>query len=123
MFLESEAIIGTMTELMNEHGLPSLSVHDSLIVSAAHVTVAFSILERWYEAVSGINPELTVRVPSGLDARCYPGPWDCVPAHSIGIRSRVHSVSAFWYAFTASSSRAVPTSRSPSVCSTLPRFI
>jgi hypothetical protein len=46
----------------------------------------------------------------------------CVPAQSSGTRSRVRSSSTARYADTASSSRAVPLSRAPSVSSARPRL-
>jgi len=58
MYLESEAVIGTMLELMHEHGIPSLSVHDSLIVPIRRMDDANSILERRYRKLSGITPYL-----------------------------------------------------------------
>jgi len=58
MFAESEAILGTMLTLMDEHGVPSLCVHDSLIVGRPHLALAKGILEKRYQHVCGIKPVL-----------------------------------------------------------------
>ena len=61
MYLESEAVIGTMMELMREHGVPSLSVHDSIMVPRQRADDACAILKRRYKGISGITPHLEVR--------------------------------------------------------------
>jgi hypothetical protein len=68
MYRESEAAIGTMLELMRQHDVPSLSVHDSIIVPIRRANDACSILKRWYREVSGIVPHLQTRLPSSLSA-------------------------------------------------------
>jgi hypothetical protein len=40
MYIESEAVIGSMLTLMRDHQVPSLPVHDSLIVPASKFNVA-----------------------------------------------------------------------------------
>ena len=60
MFLESEAIVGTMLRLMQEHRTASLSVHDSLIVPKSKLDVAREILSVEYERATGVRPELKV---------------------------------------------------------------
>jgi hypothetical protein len=60
MYKESEAVIGTMLELINEHDRPSLSVHDGIIVPMRGMEDACSILQRRYKEVSGIAPSLSV---------------------------------------------------------------
>ena len=60
MYLESEAVIGTMLELMRDHDIPSLSVHDSLIVPIGRIDQAGSILGRRYTEMSGISPYLRI---------------------------------------------------------------
>ena len=59
MFAESNAIIGTMTELMRLD-IPSLSVHDSLIVRRSDTEVATKAMERNFLVACGIVPKLTV---------------------------------------------------------------
>jgi hypothetical protein len=62
MYLESEAVIGTMLELMHEHDCPSLSVHDSLIVPIRMMDKARAILERRYREVAGTAPYLRIEL-------------------------------------------------------------
>jgi hypothetical protein len=59
MFHESQAMLGTMLELMRRE-VPSLSVHDSLIVRETDGDLAQSLLKQHYERFSGIVPELKV---------------------------------------------------------------
>lgn len=61
MFHESEAMLGTMLELMDSHGIPSLTVHDSLIVRESDVEQAQEALRRHYKKVCGIEPFLVVK--------------------------------------------------------------
>jgi hypothetical protein len=55
MFVESEAILGTMIALM-DRGIPSLSVHDSLIVPQQHEATATELLRSIYGAVTTATP-------------------------------------------------------------------
>jgi hypothetical protein len=59
MFHESEAMVGAMLELMKD-GVPSLCVHDSLIVKEMDVALAESVLRSNYERMAGITPGLKV---------------------------------------------------------------
>ncbi|MGB5950118.1 MAG: hypothetical protein WBG82_12420 [Parvibaculum sp.] len=56
-FYESEAVIGTMLELLKA-GIPSLPVHDSLVVPKNAKSKAKAILERQYKTLCGIKPRL-----------------------------------------------------------------
>ena len=60
MFTESEAVVGTMLEFMDQHQIPSLSVHDSLIVRKKDQALAEEVLKRRYEGACGIKPALEV---------------------------------------------------------------
>jgi hypothetical protein len=71
MYKESEAVIGTMLELMRMHQVPSLSVHDSVIVPVSRFAHACSILERRYKEVSGVKPFLNVRTAPGIYAAAW----------------------------------------------------
>ena len=62
MFIESQAMIGAMRELM-EQGIPSLSVHDSLIVPVSKRKIAEDALSRHYLRETGADPVLTVHDP------------------------------------------------------------
>ncbi len=61
MFLESKAIITTMTDLM-EQDIPSLSVHDSLVLPASKRAVAEKVLSARYRWATGAMPKLVVRL-------------------------------------------------------------
>jgi hypothetical protein len=60
MFQESEAMISAMLDLMQEHFVPSLSVHDSLIVPASQRSLAARRLAFHYRWVIGVEPTLKV---------------------------------------------------------------
>lgn len=65
MFHESEAMLGAMLELMDDYGIPSLTVHDSLIVRESDVDTAQKALKRSYHRVCGIEPFLVVKSTGG----------------------------------------------------------
>jgi hypothetical protein len=68
-FREAEAVIGTMLILMREHGVPSYSMHDGIIVPMSKARLARDVLMREFRSVIGVEPTLTVE-PEGahLDA-------------------------------------------------------
>jgi hypothetical protein len=59
-FLEAEAVIGTMLILMREHGVPTLSMHDGIIVPRSQADLAKTILSKEFHRVVGVTPTLTV---------------------------------------------------------------
>ncbi len=59
MFTESEVIIGTMVRLMVQ-GIPSLPVHDSLLVPAALSDQAAEIMTNQFKALVGCTPLIKV---------------------------------------------------------------
>jgi len=61
MFIESEIIIGTMLELMNDHKLPSLPVHDCIIVRKSDQELAIRILFEHFYKHTGLVPKLKVK--------------------------------------------------------------
>jgi hypothetical protein len=65
MFIESQAMLGAMSELMSV-GIPSLSVHDSLIVPVFKREIAERVLNEHYLKEAGAVPVLRVnyRLPS-----------------------------------------------------------
>jgi hypothetical protein len=72
MWIESEAIISTMLELKRERNVPSLAVHDSLLVPQSQRRLAEWKLHVCYERVTGVLPIVQMRgVPEG-----WPEPWD-----------------------------------------------
>jgi hypothetical protein len=58
MFIESEAIIGAMLTLMRNHQVPSLPVHDSLIVPASKFLVAKGALVHHFRMQTKVIPRL-----------------------------------------------------------------
>lgn len=59
MFIESEAVVGTMLALI-ERGVPSLPVHDSLIVPRAEARRAADMLEEEFSSRVGVRPVLKI---------------------------------------------------------------
>ena len=64
MYIESQAILETMLELMGEQ-IPSLAVHDSIIVPISIAQKARSVLTRHYEKFAKVTPVLKTRFPEG----------------------------------------------------------
>jgi hypothetical protein len=60
MYLESEAVLRTMLAL-KEEGVPSLSVHDSLIVPVSHEERARKMLVDIYAATTTATPQVTLK--------------------------------------------------------------
>lgn len=63
MFVESQVIIGTMLELMRDHGVPSMPVHDSLIVPFTQMRLAERILREQFQRKTGVVPRLETNSP------------------------------------------------------------
>jgi hypothetical protein len=61
MFVESEAIVGTMINLMKVYKVPSLCVHDSVIVPAGEVQLAAGLLACHYLWRVGLFPRLSTK--------------------------------------------------------------
>jgi hypothetical protein len=59
-YREAEAIVGTMLILMREHSVPSLSMHDGIIVPRSRADLAKGVLTREFRRVVGVEPMLTV---------------------------------------------------------------
>jgi hypothetical protein len=62
MFLESEAMLGAMIQLMSQ-GIPSLTVHDSLIVPVSKRDIAQEVLKDHYRQQTGAWPVLNLEYP------------------------------------------------------------
>jgi hypothetical protein len=58
MYIESESIIGAMLTLMRDHQVPSLPVHDSLIVPVSKFKVAKEALIHHFRKQTGVVPRL-----------------------------------------------------------------
>lgn len=61
MFIESEVIIGTMQELMLKHQVPSLPIHDCIIVRKSDQELAIRVLSEQFRKIVGIEPRLKVK--------------------------------------------------------------
>ena len=61
MFIESEVIISTMQELMLKHQVPSLPVHDCIIVRKSDQELGMSVLLDQFRKIVGIEPRLKVK--------------------------------------------------------------
>jgi hypothetical protein len=61
MFLEAEIIISTMLRLKREHGIPSLPVHDSVLVAHKHRDIAASFLSEEFHKRAGVTPRLKIK--------------------------------------------------------------
>lgn len=59
-FREAEAVIGTMMILMRRHHVPSLSMHDGIIVPRSKADLAKATLASEFRRVVGTTPILTV---------------------------------------------------------------
>jgi hypothetical protein len=69
MYLESEAVLGTMLALQAE-GIPSLSVHDSLIVPLDSKQMARDTLHEQYRVTTGATPYIVTRYPAPTTLSC-----------------------------------------------------
>jgi hypothetical protein len=53
-------VLGTMLILMRSHGVPSLSMHDGIIVPRSKAELAKRVLSEQYRHFVGVTPMLTV---------------------------------------------------------------
>lgn len=60
-FHESEAVIGSVMELKDKHGILALPIHDSLIVKRFDREIAGRVLARQYCDRFGFEPKITVK--------------------------------------------------------------
>jgi hypothetical protein len=66
-FIESEAVIGTMLILMRTYDVPSLAMHDGILVPRSRVELAKKVLTERFRKVVGIEPMLTVEMAEQSD--------------------------------------------------------
>lgn len=57
MYLEAEAMMRAMLQLKRAYGIPSLTVHDSIIVRERDVCAAAEAVTRNFKSVCGVEPE------------------------------------------------------------------
>jgi hypothetical protein len=67
MWLESTAMFSTMLNLKRENSVPSLSVHDSLIVPASKAEIAEEAIKLKFQAQHNVEPLLKVNPPTPSD--------------------------------------------------------
>jgi hypothetical protein len=82
MFIESEAMLGAMVQLMNKR-IPSLSVHDSLIVPVSKQEIAEQVLREHYLKETGAVPVLRVSDPK-LHELAMRSPSEASSTNSLG---------------------------------------
>jgi len=63
MWIESNVIQSTMLELKREHEIPSLSVHDSLIVPAQSAEIVSAVLKEKFQSQREVTPLLKINWP------------------------------------------------------------
>jgi BarA-like signal transduction histidine kinase len=63
MWLESAVMFSTMLDLKDQHGTPSLTVHDSLIVPVSKAEVASETLKSRFQAQQKVVPRLKINWP------------------------------------------------------------
>lgn len=68
--IEASAILETLMELMENHGIASLPVHDSVIVPASKADLAAGVLSRRFKAAAKVYPTLVIR-GDGAAERSY----------------------------------------------------
>ena len=61
-FIESRVIISTMQELMLKHQVPSLPVHDCIIVRKSDQELGMSDLTEQFRKIVSIEPRLKVKL-------------------------------------------------------------
>ena len=62
-YVESVVIVETMLRLMREHGVPSLAVHDSVIVPHSQSELAVETLKETFRGTLGTDPLIKVNTP------------------------------------------------------------
>jgi hypothetical protein len=66
-FIEAEAVIGTMLILMRTYDVPSLAMHDGILVPRSRVELAKKALTERFRKVVGVEPMLTVEMAEQAD--------------------------------------------------------
>lgn len=70
MYVESQAMFETMLELMGEQ-IPSLAVHDSIIVPLWGIHTARKALTKHYKSFAKVTPVLKTKFPEGYEEPNY----------------------------------------------------
>ena len=67
MYLESQIIVSAMLRLAREHDIPSLPVHDSLIIPSSQVELSQQILKERFQSYTGVVPTLKIKRSTAWD--------------------------------------------------------
>jgi hypothetical protein len=59
---KAEAVIGTMLTLMRSYDVPTLAMHDGIIVPRSKAELAKRVLTECYREAVGVEPMLTVEM-------------------------------------------------------------
>ena len=54
-------MVSTMMKLMRDHNVPSLAVHDSLVVAQSAINIADQVLRARFQSITRMEAQLTVR--------------------------------------------------------------
>ena len=69
MYLEAEAMVRAMLQLKRAYGIPSLTVHDSIIVRERDMCAAAEAVTRSFKSICGVEPEFgNWKRPAGMSA-------------------------------------------------------
>ena len=82
MYAESEAMFAAMLELMRA-GVPSLAVHDSIIVPVSKHHLALGVLGKNYRKFTTATPALKSHKPEGLEFPPPPPPTESTEEQGI----------------------------------------
>jgi hypothetical protein len=63
MWHEAKVMFSTMRKLMRDHAVPSLSVHDSLIVPVSKAELAKTVLRETFWSYLDATPQLKINWP------------------------------------------------------------
>ena len=63
MWFEGQVMLSTMLKLMRDHEVPSLSVHDSLIVPISKAELAQTVLRETFQSMLHVTPQLKINWP------------------------------------------------------------
>jgi hypothetical protein len=66
MWFEAMVMSSTMRKLMRDHKVPSLSVHDSLIVPVSKAELAQTVLRETFRSSLDVTPQLKINWPKNL---------------------------------------------------------
>lgn len=60
-YIESQVLIATLLELMDEHDVCALPIHDGVIVAVSHADVTEEVFRRSFEAIVGVRPMISLK--------------------------------------------------------------